>query len=344
MSTTLETAPEGDNVGFVPRAIPGLVHGFRMLGDTGAEELAPDLPFDTTKISEQSWCWLHLNLADVRACAWLDTLAEVPVSVRAFLRAHHDHQQLNASPGCVYGIVTDFTRGLERDLDRTGFLHFALTDRLVITGRRHSLQAIGRLREAIGDGRRFNDPASLVDALIDYVADGIDEFVERLVVDLDRIEDLILAEDITDERRQLGSLRRTGVRLHRQLAGLRSLMHRFERSGRLDPHQKPGLSVAQFAQRLDALDHEVVAIQERARLLQEEIATKLAEENNRLLRTISIVTAVFLPPALAFGFFGMNTHDLPLLETPHGTAWAAAVAVSGAALAFWWLRRWRGTR
>jgi len=95
MSTTLETAPEGDNVGFVPRAIPGLVHGFRMLGDTGAEELAPDLPFDTTKISQQSWCWLHLNLADVRACAWLDTLAEVPVSVRAFLRAHHDHQQLN---------------------------------------------------------------------------------------------------------------------------------------------------------------------------------------------------------------------------------------------------------
>jgi zinc transporter len=121
-------------------------------------------------------------------------------------------------------------------------------------------------------------------------------------------------------------------------------MHRFERSGRLDPHQKPRLSVAHFAQRLDALDHEVVAIQERARLLQDEIATKLTEESNRLLRTISFVTAVFLPPALAFGFFGMNTHDLPFVETPLGTAWATAVAVAGGAVAFWLLRRWRGSR
>jgi zinc transporter len=344
MSTTLETAPDGEIAGFEPRTIPGLVHGYCMQADGRVEELAPDFQFDAAMVRGQSWYWLHLNLADARTAGWLKTLAELPVNAQAFVRAHHDHQQLNASPGCIFGAIADLTIDLEQSLDRTGFLNFAFTDRLVVTGRRQRLQAVGRLRDAIRGGRRLANPAALADALVNYVADGIDEFVERLVADTDRIEDLVLAEAFADERRPLGSLRRTGVRLHRQLTGLRSLLHRFEHSGRNDLNEALRLSVGQFAQRLDDLDHEVVAMQERARLLQEEIAAQLAEENNRLLRTISIVTAVFLPPALAFGFFGMNTHDLPFVETPLGTVWAAAVAIGGSALALWWLRRRRGTR
>jgi zinc transporter len=340
MATTLLTAPDGARI--APGPVPGLVHGFRFRSDNGAEELAPDFRFGQGAADESSWYWLHLDLTDIRACAWLDTLSQFPSGVQAFVRGHHDHQQLNGASGHVWGVIADFARDLERSLDRTAFLNLALSERLVITGRRQPLQAIGKLRTAIQDGRRLDSPAALVEALIDYVADGIDELVEQLVVDVDRIEDLLLAEESSDERRQLGVLRRTGVRLHRQLAGLRSVLHRFEHAGRLDPHQKPNLSVERFAQRLDALDHEVVAIQERARLLQEEIAAKLAEESNRHLHTISIITAIFLPPALAFGFFGMNTHDLPFVETPLGTAWAAGVAVVGALIVYWWLRRWRG--
>jgi zinc transporter len=344
MATTRETPPDGDIVRLEPTRVPGLVHGFRIQADGTAEELAPDVAFDIATARGADWHWLHLNLTDARACEWLATLADIPAEVQNFVRGHHDHQQLNAAPGCIHGVIADFTRGLERSLDRTGFLNFAVTDRLVITGRRQPLQAVGRLRDAIGDGRRVVAPGALIDALIEYVADGIDDLVEQLIVDVDRIEDLILADEVSDERRQLASLRRTGVRLHRQLAGLRGLLHRFERSGRADLNEKLTLSISRFAQRLDALDHEVVAIQERARLLQEEIAAKLAEESNRHLHTISIITAVFLPPALIFGFFGMNTHDLPLAETPLGTAWAVAVAVGGGILVFWWLRRWRGIR
>jgi zinc transporter len=344
MSTRLETVQDHEVARLQPTLVPGLVHGFRIQADGAAEELPPDFAFDAGVGRGPGWYWLHLNLADARAGAWLETLVDVPAKARSFIRAHHDHQQLNASPGCVFGVIADLERGLERSLDRTGYLNFALTERLVISGRRQPLQAVGRLREAIGDGRRITTAAALVDALVDHVADGVDELVERLIVDIDRIEDLVLGEEPADERRQLGQLRRTGVRLHRQLAGLRTLFHRFERSGRGDLNQNLRLSVGQFAQRLDALDHEVVAIQERARLLQEEIAAKLAEESNRHLHTLSIITALFLPPTLIFGMFGMNTHDLPLVQTPLGTLWAVAIALGAALLVYWWLRRWRGIR
>jgi zinc transporter len=264
--------------------------------------------------------------------------------VGAFVRAHHDHQELNASPGCVFGTLADFERGLEQSLDRIGYLNFAVTDRLMISGRRRPLQAIARTRQAISDGRRITSPLALLDALVENIADGIDELVERLVVDIDRIEDLILGDEPADERRQLSQLRRTGVRLHRQLAGLRTLFHRFERAGRGDLNEYLKLSIGQLAQRMDAIDHDVIAIQERARLLQDEIAAKLAEESSRHLHTISIITAVFLPPTLIFGLFGMNTRDLPLAQTPLGTVWAAAIGFGSAVTTYWWLRHLRGIR
>jgi integrase len=62
--------------------------------------------------------------------------------VGAFVRAHHDHQELNASPDCVFGTLADFERGLEQSLDRIGYLSFAVTDCLMISGRLRSRELV----------------------------------------------------------------------------------------------------------------------------------------------------------------------------------------------------------
>ncbi len=59
-----------------------------------------------------------------------------------------------------------------------------------------------------------------------------------------------------------------------------------------------GVTSGRLAQRLDSLDQEIVAIQERARLLQDEIAAKVAAETNRHLFVLTILTAVLLHPRL----------------------------------------------
>src|SRR5579871_2911925 len=180
MATKIGSTADSDIDQLRPTGIPGLVHGFRVRADGAAEELPPDFAFDPVEGDETGWYWLHLNLADTRACSWLETLAGLPASVRSFIRAHHDHQQLNAAPGCVFGVIADLERGLEQSLDRTGYLSFAVTDRLVVSGRRQPLQAVGRLREAIAGGSRIAATAGLLDALVDHVADGVDDLVERL--------------------------------------------------------------------------------------------------------------------------------------------------------------------
>ena len=93
------------------------------------------------------------------------------------------------------------------------------------------------------------------------------------------------------------------------------------------------------ADRLESLDHDILTLQERAKLLQDEVGARLAEETNRSLRALSILTALLLPGSLVAGIFGMNTKDLPFLETEGGFWFAILIGAAATALFYWILRR-----
>jgi zinc transporter len=84
---------------------------------------------------------------------------------------------------------------------------------------------------------------------------------------------------------------------------------------------------------------EIAELYERAKLLQEELAARLAENTGHNLYVLSILTAVFLPMTLVTGIFGMNVADLPGLHAGGSFWWVmililAAGGVTLAAL-FW---------
>lgn len=318
--------------------LPGLVFAFRIAADGAAVELDADRPVDMA-LAEGDWLWLHFNVADARACRWMTAAADIPAPARALLVALNDHQQFNTAGAWFYGVFADLVRDLDHDLDRVAFLNFAMSDRMVVTGRRLSLQAVEETRAGLNAGKKIAGPPALMEAMVENVAAGIDRLLERLANDLDRIEDRVLVDDVRDERRALGRVRRTGVHLHRQLTGLRALFERFRRSEEVGPVLTAAM--ARLAQLLEGLDQEVVALQERARLLQEEIAAKLSEESARSLHTLTVLTALFLPPTLVAGIFGMNTGGMPFSRGGLGTLWATGVGAISALLVYWLLRRLR---
>jgi zinc transporter len=85
--------------------------------------------------------------------------------------------------------------------------------------------------------------------------------------------------------------------------------------------------------------NELDAIQERAKLLQEELAARNSEETNRNLFILSIVTTILLPITLITGIFGMNVAGLPGLEDPFAFWWVmlgmAVVALIALLLLHW---------
>jgi len=92
-------------------------------------------------------------------------------------------------------------------------------------------------------------------------------------------------------------------------------------------------------QELDQIDRQVVELRDRAHLLQEEITIKLAEETNRHLHVLSVLTALLLPPSLVAGIFGMNVEGLPFAGNPLGFIGALGLTIVASVLALWVLYR-----
>jgi zinc transporter len=103
----------------------------------------------------------------------------------------------------------------------------------------------------------------------------------------------------------------------------------------------PGFEdVAQkLMERIETVERDVYSLQERARLLHEDIDSKATSETNRHLYILSLLTAFLMPPTLVTGFFGMNTENLPFAHIEGGTAFAFLLMFFSIGLAWWLLRR-----
>src|SRR5882757_4078804 len=333
-------AVTGDDTVRSPNAtapIPGLVWAFRIHSDGNSESLAVDKPIEFT---HDGLLWLHFNLADARALQWLASAdLQAPAQARGLLLSNDNYQQLHATDDSVYGVISDLMRDIAETTEETGYLRFVMTERILVSGRHHALCAVDATRRALEGGRRVESVAALLETIVENVADAMDRISDRIAQSLDEIEEQVLSDDATDLRQKLGRLRRSCVRLHRQLSGLRVVFHRLEQT---DPKNlKPALQLraGKLAQRLDGLDHSIVEMRERSRLLQEELHLKIEEQGNNSLRVLSVLTALLLPPTLITGIFGMNTKGLPLTDVETGFMWAAGLIVASSVAAFLIMKR-----
>jgi zinc transporter len=299
-------------MGGLATPVPGLVWAFRIHADGSPEALPVDAPI---AFDHDGLLWLHFNLADAQALHWLATTdLRIPAQAMQLVLGKDNFQQLHSADDSVYGVISDLMRDIAETSDETGYLRFAMTERILVSGRHHALCAVDVTRRALEGGRRIENAAALLETIVHNVADAMDRIADRVGHALDEIEEQILSSDNVDLRAELGRVRRTCVRLHRQLSGLRLVFHRFELKS-LD-QLKPALRLraGKLAQRLDGLDHTIVEMRERSRLLQEELHLKIEEQGNDNIRVLSVLTAVLLPPTLITGIFGMNTKGLPFTD------------------------------
>ena len=90
------------------------------------------------------------------------------------------------------------------------------------------------------------------------------------------------------------------------MSGLRVVFHRLELKDTETLKPALQLRAGKLAQRLDGLDHTIVEMRERSRLLQEELHLKIEEQGNNSLQVLSVLTAILMPPTLITRSFGVS--------------------------------------
>ncbi|ANL39402.1 MULTISPECIES: transporter [Rhizobium] len=324
----------------LPVNIPGFVWAYRFSPE---EKTAVRLNNSATVAdltADNCFYWLHLNLVDARVPALLETLDGLTEDARSALITHDTHAAITVDEQMLYGTLVDCQRDFAQDTNNLGWLHFAMSDRFIITTRLQPLRSVERARALIEKNPgKFTLPVDLFELLVIEFQRTLIAIVIELTEELNQIEDIVYDNAPRDERRRLAPVRRTVVRLHRHLRTVLALMRR---AAATDEDEMPfGFDdvARRLTSRLETVDHDIYALQDRARLLHEEIDSKQSSETNRHLYLLSIMTAFLLPPTLVTGFFGMNTANLPFAVGDYGTEYAVALIIASIAFAWWLLRR-----
>ncbi|MEJ1968337.1 MAG: CorA family divalent cation transporter [Rhizomicrobium sp.] len=326
MSAPLRTTP-GLFWGFIFRS--GL--GVRLVNESAEEGLA--LPHD--------WAWLHFALSDHRARRFLEGFAPAPEAARGLLLGAETRVQLHLSPVCAYGILPDIEKDFEGATMGAGRLGFFLDARHLVTVRRHPLRVVDEVREAVAGGLVLPTPADAFVRIVEHFVEVVEDRLIVLTAQLDHIEDVVLSDRDDIDAKGLGRVRRELSRYHREFLGLRGALTRAMNgrgapaAGPVAPHL-PGL-----AQAAEDFDRDAAALADRARLLYEEVDTRIAATTNRSLSALTILSTLLLPPTFIAGAFGMNLVDIPWATNPNGFWWAIGLCVVVVAVCYAVLRRYR---
>jgi zinc transporter len=302
--------------------------------DGRAQELDVDGP-----IAERGgWLWLHFDLTDTRACQYLNSIPHLPATARTLLVSTDEHQQLQGDDTCICGILADLVCGLDGVAEEIGFLHFAVTEKLFVSSRRHHLSAVEATRHALRRGLKVETPLALLEVIIDdrdrrsicRQACGPSRSCRRKNLGRRCVRRPAGHHQGATHDRSIASSTRDAARNHPAL----------EHDTGQSSNSVLRLQTEKMAQRLNWLDTEIVELRDRSRLLQEAITLKAAEQTNRNLHVLSTVTTIFLPASLVAGIFGMNVAGLPLVQDKSGFLWAMVILVAASVLVYWSLKRW----
>ena len=232
-------------------------------------------------------------------------------------------------------------RELDHDTQDIARLKFALHHRLLVTGRRAALHSVDEVRRAVAHGKIFETGDALLEQIFDHFAHQVASMIRELGDRLETIEDRVVDDRVDPDDLRVGPVRRMALRLARQIGALRLHFHALVENPERDLPDDVFAMAERVSLRFTSLARDVEAIQERARIIQEEVSAKSADLMNRQLSTLSVLTALFLPATFVTGAFGMNTKGLLFGEDELGFWWALSLCVVGSACVYFVLRRMR---
>jgi zinc transporter len=205
----------------------------------------------------------------------------------------------------------------------------------VVSARLKPLRSIDKLREAVNRGAALKSSVELLVHLLHDQEDVLVSIVRSTTQRIDDIEDSLLAGRLEPKRANLGSLRRILVRLQRLLAPEPAALFRLLTKPPAWILDDDLQELRQSTEEFNVALSDMSALQERIKLLQEEIAGRVAEASNRTLYVLTVVTVLALPINIIAGLLGMNVGGIPLSEHPMGFWIVVAIIVVFTALAAW---------
>jgi len=279
------------------------------------------LHFSAANVATEKWLKAHVGLLD----AFFEALAEGSRSTR-----------IERADGALVAVLNDVIYDFAvLESSQVSTLWLSVDERRLISVRRSPLRSLDRLRTAVKAGESFPSALSLLVHLLHDQAEVLTQIVRSTTVKVDEIEDSFLSGRLELKRAGLGGLRRDLVRLQRLLAPEPTALFRLLNHPPQWTKEPDTLELRHSTEEFSVAIRDMAGLQERIKLLQEEIASRISEQTNRSVFVLTAVTVLALPINMIAGLFGMNVGGVPLAQHAQGFWIVVALVTAFTAVAAW---------
>ncbi|MBR7800327.1 transporter [Undibacterium fentianense] len=309
----------------------GLIYGFIFNGKEAAQELHSEQAFrlikDPNQLATDHFIWLHFNLSNASTERWLREHSQCPNEFYDILHQGSRSTRIEHADQQLIAVINDVVHDFSFDPSEIATLWLSISPRVLISTRRKPLKSVDHLRDAVNRGEIFQSSMVLLTHLLRDQADVLTEIVRITISRIDEVEDHLLADRLSKRRANLGELRRVLVRLQRLLAPEPAALFRLLQKPPNWMSENDVRELRQSSEEFAVVLSDIASLQERIKLLQEEIAAHVNEQNNRSLFVLTIVTVLALPINITTGLFGMNVGGIPYSQHEFGF-WIVILIVS----------------
>lgn len=255
--------------------------------------------------------WVHLNRRMPSAREWVSGPAGFDMTITDALTreetrpravAHEDGWLIN-----LRGV--NFNEGDQDDFMIA--LRIYADDQIVVTTRAYKIRAAEDLANMFEAGTPPETNGDIITFLAGRLIFRMEPVVEALADQVDDIEDRLIEGLQGPIKTELVTVRREANAIRRYMSPQREALSvlGYEETSLLSDQNRHALRESQNI--LLRINEELEAVRDRAQIVQEQIAEQRAEEMNKRLFALSIISAVFLPLGFITGLFGVNIGGMP---------------------------------
>lgn len=291
---------------------------------------------------DQGLLWLHIDVGDPHAGRWLSRESGLPQNAVDTLLAGETRPRSLVSDEGMLAVLRGVNTNPGADPEDMVSVRIWIDTHRIFTSQRRRLLSIEDVSESLHAGNGPTTPGDFLTSLIERLADRIGGFVDSIEDRMDTAEDEISSGKGPGFRQRLSALRRQIAEVRRFLAPQRDALDRLTRQTSTWLNEAEAHNLRQEADRITRFLEDLDLARERAVVLQEELLSLIAQEQNARMYVLSVVAAIFLPLTFITGLLGMNVGGLPGLENSAGFTWSIIVMIVAGAglLAFFRWKKW----
>ena len=312
--TPLAERPTDARTLSAPAPATGLIEGFVADGRGGA------VPLDASELManplmgppEGGYLWMHFALEAARG--WVPANLGLDDDTLRALFADETRPRCTRKGDALLMNLRGVNLNEGAALEDMVSLRIHLMAGRLITVRRQKSVAVEEIRLEMRAGVAPPDAASLTLRIVAGLTDRIEPVVDALSDRVDAYEELSVTQGSVDLRAELSAMRHDAIVFRRYVAPQREAVARFAANDAHILPEEAQSAAKEEADRVTRVVEELDIVRERAAVIQDQIAARRADEMNRNMMIISVVSAVFLPLGFLTGLLGINVGGMPGAE------------------------------